>query len=81
MLAEIVHAENVGMIERGYGTGFLLEAAQTIGIGSQGSGQNLDGYIAAETLTARWAESANGLAQRASVKIEAQTLEISLTKV
>ena len=52
VLAEVVDAENVGMIERGDGAGFLLEAAQAVGIGGEGSGKNLDGDIASETLIA-----------------------------
>ena len=36
--------------------------------------------IGAETLTARWAESADGLPHRATAKIEGQTLEIALAK-
>ena len=36
------------MIEGGGGAGFLLEAAQAVGIGGKRSGENLDGDIAVE---------------------------------
>ena len=35
VLADVVNAENIGMIERGDGTRFLLEAPQAIGIGGE----------------------------------------------
>ena len=37
-------------------------------------------YIAAETLTVQWAESADGLAHTQTVKIEGQVLQIALSK-
>ena len=48
MRSDIMHGENVGMIEGRNGTGFLLEAAQAIGIGGKGSGENFDGDDAIE---------------------------------
>jgi hypothetical protein len=36
------------MIQRGYGTRLLLEATQAIGVGGEGSRQNLDGDIASQ---------------------------------
>ena len=41
------------MIQRGRGARFLLEAAQTIGVGGEGRGQHLDGDIAPEPRIAR----------------------------
>ena len=52
VLAEVMDAENIGMIERGDGAGFLLETAQAIGIGGEGGRKNFDGDIASETLIA-----------------------------
>ena len=52
LLTEVVHAKNVGMVERGDGARFLLEAAQAVGVSGEGSGKNLDGDIASQTLVA-----------------------------
>jgi len=42
----LVNGKNVGMIQDRCGTGFLLEAAQAVGIGGQRLRQNLDGNFA-----------------------------------
>lgn len=39
--ADIVDGKNVGMAERGNGAGFLLEAAEMVGIGGERCRQNL----------------------------------------
>ncbi len=52
VLTDVVNAENIGMIERGNGTRFLLKTPQAVGIGGEGSGQNLDGDIASQALIA-----------------------------
>ena len=52
MLADVVDAEDIGMIERGDGAGFLLETPQAVGIGGEGGGQNLDGDVASQALIA-----------------------------
>ena len=44
----LVHRKNVGMVQRGCGAGFLLEAAQAIGVGGQRLGQDLDGDFAVQ---------------------------------
>ena len=41
------------MIQRGRGARFLLEAAQTVGVGGKGRGQHFDGDIASEPRIAR----------------------------
>lgn len=53
LLADVIDAENVGMIERGDGTRFLLEAAQAVGITGERRGENLERDVAAETRIAR----------------------------
>ncbi len=48
MRSDIMHGENVGMIESSDGTGFLLEAAQTVSVRRKGRGKNFDGDDAIE---------------------------------
>ena len=45
---DVVDDEDVGVVERGSGTGFLLEATHAIGIGRELSRQHLDGHVAPE---------------------------------
>ena len=44
----LVHGQNIGMVQRGCGVGFLLETAQAVGVGGQRLGQDLDGDFAVE---------------------------------
>lgn len=48
MQAEVVHCEQIGMIEHARGPGFLLEAAHAVGVSGECRGQNLDRDLAAE---------------------------------
>jgi hypothetical protein len=52
-LANIEDGENIRVIQRSRGAGFLLEATQTIGVGGKTDGQNLDGDVASEPRIAR----------------------------
>lgn len=45
-LAEFIDGEDVGMIERGSGIGFLLKAAQTAFIKGEFGGEHLEGDFA-----------------------------------
>ena len=49
VLADIVDGEDVRVIERRGGAGFLLEAAQTVGITGELGGQHLDRDLATES--------------------------------
>ena len=46
--AEFVDRDNVGMVERGGGFSFLLEAEQALGVGGECGGENFDGDAAFE---------------------------------
>ena len=46
VISDVENRENVGMIQRGSGTGLLLEAAETFRIAGEGCGQDFDGYVA-----------------------------------
>jgi hypothetical protein len=48
MSADIVDRQNVRVIQRGRGAGFLFEASEAIGVGGQPRGENLDGDITPE---------------------------------
>ena len=47
-MADIKESHDVGMVQGGRGPGFLLEAAQSLGVGRRGSGQDLDCDVAAQ---------------------------------
>ena len=47
--ADVVDGEDVGMIQRRRGAGFLLEAAKAVGIRRIRGGQDLDRDLASET--------------------------------
>ena len=51
--ADVVHHENVWMIECGRGARFLLEPAEAITIGGKSSGNDLDCHLASEARIAR----------------------------
>jgi hypothetical protein len=53
MLTDVVDGEDVGMVQRRGGAGFLLEAAQALGVPGEGCRQNLYGDVAPETRIAR----------------------------
>ena len=53
MLTNIVHRENVRVIERGGRASLLLEATQPIGIRGEGRREDLDGHVAPEAWIAR----------------------------
>src|SRR2546422_11257866 len=48
MGTDVVDDEDVGMVERGQSSRFLLEPTQTVGIGGVRGGQHLDRDLAAE---------------------------------
>src|ERR1035441_7965828 len=52
VLPDVVHAENVGMIQRRDRARFLLEAPQPVGITRKRLRQNFDGYLAVEARVA-----------------------------
>ena len=52
-IPDIVHGEDVRMIERGEHAGFALEAGQPIGVGDEQRRQDLDRHIASELCVAR----------------------------
>ena len=47
-LADVVHREDAGMVQRGGGAGFLLEPSQPVRIGGELGRQHLDRDVAAE---------------------------------
>ena len=53
MGADVVHRQNIGVIERGGGARFLLEAPQPVRIGRKARGQHLNRHIATEPRIAR----------------------------
>ena len=53
MLPNVVNAQDVGMVERSDGAGFLLEAQQTVGISRERGGQDFYGDVPAQALVAR----------------------------
>jgi hypothetical protein len=53
VLSEIVHREDVWVVQSGCGARFLFEAAETIGIGGERHWQDLDCDIARETRVPR----------------------------
>lgn len=52
MLPNVVHAENVGMIQRSDCARFLLEAPRPVGIARKRLRQNFDGHRAVEARVA-----------------------------
>ena len=48
VLADVVDGGDVGVVQDAGGLGLLLEAAQAIGVGGEGGGEDLDGDVAAE---------------------------------
>ena len=53
MRAEVVHGGQVGMVEGSRGSGFLLEAAEAIGVLRERRRQDLDRHVASEARVAR----------------------------
>jgi hypothetical protein len=49
----VVDGDNVGVVERGSGPGFLLEAAQMVGIVAGRGADELEGYITSQPFVAR----------------------------
>ena len=49
MRAEVVHTENVRVVQRAGGARLLLEPPQPLGIGRERGGKHLDGDLASET--------------------------------
>ena len=45
MLTDVVHGEDVRVIERGRRFRFLLESVQTVGVSGNGGGQDFDGNV------------------------------------
>ena len=50
--ADVVDGKDVGMIQCGAGTGFLLEAAKTVGISSKSRRQEFDSHVARQAIIA-----------------------------
>ena len=53
MRAEVIHRQDIGMIQHAGGTRFLLEASNALAVVGKSFGQHLDSYVAAETRVAR----------------------------
>ncbi len=53
MLADVVDGQNIGMVQRGGGARFLLEASEALGIGGHRGRKDLDRYVAPEPRIAR----------------------------
>ena len=53
VLADVVNGENVGMVQRRRGAGFLLEPLEALGVCRQGGRQHLDGHVATQARIAR----------------------------
>ena len=56
---KVEDGKNVGMIQHAGGFGFLLKAAQAFAIFGHGSGQHLDGDIAAQASVTRTVDLAH----------------------
>ena len=54
---EVMDRRNVGVIQRGQHFGFPLEPGQTIGVGGEGLGENLDRDVALQPGVARSVDS------------------------
>src|ERR1700722_16592460 len=48
VFADVVDGEDVWMVQRGDGAGFLLEAAEAVGVFRKSFREDFDGYVAAE---------------------------------
>ncbi len=53
IFTDVEDRENVGVVERCRGAGFLREALQAVGISGVRRGLNLDGHVAVEAGIAR----------------------------
>ena len=52
VVTRVVDREDVGMVEQARGAGLLLEAAQPVGVGREGAGQDLDRHVARQARVA-----------------------------
>ncbi len=53
VLADVVDGGDVGVVQDAGGLGLLLEAAQAVGVGGEGGGEDLDRHVAAEARVLR----------------------------